>query len=234
MVRVGVDLRLDELVIEVVAFAGALADAGEDRIAAMGLGDVVDQFLDEHRLADARAAEEADLAALSVRREQVDDLDAGDKDLGFRRLLDIGGGRLMDRAAIFHLDRPGFVDRLADDVHDAPERALADGNGDRPAGVGHLLAAHEALRDVHRDAAHRVLAELLGHLEHQAMAVVVVSSALRIGGRSPSNCTSTTAPITWVTRPVAFAILAICDVLVFNCFSPPRRRVAVRAPRRPR
>jgi hypothetical protein len=40
-----VDARLDELVIEVVALAGALADAGEHRIAAMGLGDVVDQFL---------------------------------------------------------------------------------------------------------------------------------------------------------------------------------------------
>ena len=88
--RIGVDLRVDELVIEVVAFAGALADAGEHRIAAVGLGDVVDQLLDEHRLADARAAEQADLAALGVGREQVDDLDAGDQNLRFGRLLDIG------------------------------------------------------------------------------------------------------------------------------------------------
>ena len=77
--RVGVDLRFDELVIEVVALAGALADAGEHRIAAVGLGDVVDQLLNEHRLADARAAEQADLAALGVGGEQVDDLDAGDR-----------------------------------------------------------------------------------------------------------------------------------------------------------
>ena len=70
----------------------------------------------------------------------------------------------MDRAALFHVDRPGFVDRLADHVHDAPERALADGNRDRPAGVGDLLAAHQALGNVHGDAAHCVFAELLGHL----------------------------------------------------------------------
>jgi hypothetical protein len=38
------------------------------------LGDVVDQLHDEHSLADAGAAEEADLAALLVRRKQVDDL----------------------------------------------------------------------------------------------------------------------------------------------------------------
>jgi hypothetical protein len=50
----GDDARVEELVIEVVALAGALADAGEHRGAAMALGDVVDQLLDEHGLADAR------------------------------------------------------------------------------------------------------------------------------------------------------------------------------------
>jgi hypothetical protein len=43
--RVLVDARLDHLVIEVVALAGALADAGEHRVAAVRLGDVVDQLL---------------------------------------------------------------------------------------------------------------------------------------------------------------------------------------------
>ena len=83
-------LGLDDLVIEVVAFAGALADAGEHRIAAVRLGDVVDQFLNQHGLADAGAAEQADLAALGVRREQIDDLDAGDENFGFGRLIGVG------------------------------------------------------------------------------------------------------------------------------------------------
>ena len=38
-----------------------------------------------------------------------------------------------------------------------------------------------------------------------------VSSADRIGGRSPSNATSTTAPMTWLTRPVR--LLACADAL---------------------
>ena len=87
--RVEVHLGFDHLVIEIVAFAGALADAGEDGIAAMRLRDIVDQLHDQHGLADARAAEQADLAALGVRREQIDDLDAGDEDLRLRRLLGV-------------------------------------------------------------------------------------------------------------------------------------------------
>src|SRR3546814_6621177 len=81
------DARLDHLVIEVVALEGALSDAGEHRIAAVGLGDVVDELLDQHRLANASAAEQTDLAAARVGRQQLDDLDDGDQHLGFGRLV---------------------------------------------------------------------------------------------------------------------------------------------------
>ena len=91
VLRVLVDAGFDHFVIEVVAFARTLAHAGKHRIAAVLLRDVVDELHDQHGLADAGAAEQADLAALGVRREQVDDLDAGDQDLRFGRL--IGEGR---------------------------------------------------------------------------------------------------------------------------------------------
>ena len=112
IVRVGIDLGFDELVIEVVAFAGTLADAGEHRIAAMRLGDVVDQFLNQHGLADAGAAEQADLAALGVGRQQVDDLDAGDENFSFGGLVGIGRRFLMDRAQTFRC-RSGRLHRSA-------------------------------------------------------------------------------------------------------------------------
>src|SRR3546814_2719395 len=60
----GDDAGVEELVIKIVAFTGPLAHARKHRGAAMPLGDVVDQFLDEDRLAHARAAEQPDLAAL--------------------------------------------------------------------------------------------------------------------------------------------------------------------------
>ena len=165
-------MRLDHLVIEVVALARAFADAGEHRVAAVRLGDVVDQLHDQHGLADAGAAEQADLAALGVRREKVDDLDAGDENLRFRRLLGEGRGRSMDRAALFGRNGARLVDRLADDVDDAAERLLADRHRDRAAGVADFLAAHETFGTVHGDGAHGVLAEMLSDLEHQAVALV--------------------------------------------------------------
>ena len=128
--------------------------------------DVVDQLLDQHRLADAGAAEEADLAAADVRRDQVDHLDARLEDLQLR-------GQLAERRRIA-VDRPalagrGFlaVDGIADHVPHAAERLVADGNRDRLARVDDLRAAREAVGGVHRDRADAVVAEMLLHLRDQ-------------------------------------------------------------------
>ena len=72
----------DHLAQQVVALACAFADAGEYGEAVVALGDVVDELHDEHGLAYAGSAEEADLAALGIGFEQVDYLDAGEEDLG--------------------------------------------------------------------------------------------------------------------------------------------------------
>ena len=81
------DAALLELEPEVVPLARPFADAAEHRHAAVLERDVVDQLLDDDRLADAGAAEQADLAALQVRLDQVDDLDAGLEHLQLGGLL---------------------------------------------------------------------------------------------------------------------------------------------------
>ena len=68
----GVVVRIDDAGFlhfepEIVAFAGAFAHAGEHRHTAVLHGDVVDQLHDDDGLADARAAEQADLAAAQDR-----------------------------------------------------------------------------------------------------------------------------------------------------------------------
>ncbi len=65
---------LAHLAPQVVALTGTLAHAGEDGVAAVFGGDVTDQLLDQHGLANARAAEQADLTAAGVGGQQVDDL----------------------------------------------------------------------------------------------------------------------------------------------------------------
>jgi len=70
-----------------------------------------------------RRREQADLAALGVGRQEVDDLDTGDEHFGFRRLVGIGRRFPHGSAQAFGFHRACFVDRLADHVHDAAERA---------------------------------------------------------------------------------------------------------------
>ena len=121
---------------EVVALARALADAAEHRQAAVLRGDVVDQLLDDDGLAHAGAAEQADLAALDVRGEQVDDLDAGLEDLvGRVELLEVGR-RPVDRPALGVVEAVlAVVDGLAHHVEEAAQRRLAHRHRDRLAGV---------------------------------------------------------------------------------------------------
>jgi len=70
------DTRVHHLVVQIVALARALAHAREDGEATVRLGDVVDELHDDDGLADARAAEETNLAALGVGLDQVNHLDA--------------------------------------------------------------------------------------------------------------------------------------------------------------
>src|SRR5690606_17621698 len=84
--RLGQVVELDDagfrhFVVEVVAFTGTFAHACKHRQAAVGLGDVVDELEHVHGLAHAGAAEQADLAALGEGAYQVDNLDAGFKQL---------------------------------------------------------------------------------------------------------------------------------------------------------
>ena len=57
---------------EVVTFTGTFAYTGKDGIAAVLRSDIRDELLDQYGLAYAGTAEEADLTALGIRRQQVD------------------------------------------------------------------------------------------------------------------------------------------------------------------
>ena len=132
------DARLGHLLIEIVAFARPFADAGEHRDAAVQLRDVVDQLHDDDGLADAGAAERADLAALQERADQIDDLDAGRQHLRRGRLIDQRRRRPMNRIALLGLHRTALVHRIAGDVEHAAHHPVADRHRDRTAGVGDL------------------------------------------------------------------------------------------------
>ncbi|MNS96349.1 hypothetical protein D3C72_1306450 [compost metagenome] len=151
--------------VEVVALTGTLTHAGEHGQTAVRLGDVVDQFHHVDGLADAGAAEQADLAALGERAHQVDDLDAGFQQLGGRGLVFVRRSSTVDFPGVAGGDRAGFVDRTAEHVHDAAQGASADRHGDAALGVGGHQVALQAIGGAQRDAADHAVTELLLHFQ---------------------------------------------------------------------
>ena len=133
------------LVVEIVALTGTLADACKDRQAAVFCGNVVDQLHDENGLADAGAAKQADLAALGIRTNQINDLDAGLKDLRGRFLLVVGRGRAMDGPAFLHRRGRLVIHRVSQQIKDAAQAGLSNGDRDGSAGIQRLDAALESV-----------------------------------------------------------------------------------------
>ena len=76
-----------------------------------------------------------------------------------------------------------LVDRVADDVEDAPERAGAHGDGDARARVHDLGAAHQAVRHVHGDGADGALAKMLRHFEDQGAVLDLHGQRVEDGGQ---------------------------------------------------
>ena len=163
---------------QVVALAGALADAGEDGETAVHRSDVVDELLDDDGLADAGAAEQPGLAALHVRRQQVHHLDPGFEDLGLGLQLVEFRGLAVDRAALPHLHTALLVHRFAHQVEHATQSGLPHWHGDGSPHVHDGHAAAQAIGGAEGHGAHLAPAQVLLHLAPQRAALAL---ALHLG-----------------------------------------------------
>ncbi len=168
------DLGLLHLAVEGGALTGALTDPGEDRVPGVLTRDVADHLHDDDRLADSRSTEESDLRAFREGADEVDDLDAGLEDLRLRRLLGDGGRGAVHRHPRSAGEGALAVDGVADDVEHAPERFLADGNLNRRTRCAHGVAAAHTFSRVHRNRAHRAVAQALLYLEHEELAALAI------------------------------------------------------------
>src|ERR1700730_3293023 len=146
---------------QVVAFAGALAHASENRDASVLHGDVVNQLHDQNGLADAGAAEQADLAAFQIRLDKIDDFDAGFKHFQGGGLILQLRSRAVNGIVLVTDDGPELIDGLAENIHHAAECRATDGHFNAFAGVESLHTADHALGGFHRHGAYAALAEVL-------------------------------------------------------------------------
>ena len=146
-------------------------------------GDVADQFLDQHGLANARAAEQADLTATGIGSQQVDDLDAGLLDLNHGALIHELGGLAVDGPLLGIGHFLAAVDGMAQNVEHAAQAFFAHGHFNGRALGGHFHAAAQALAGAEHDAAHGVAAHMLGDLHDLLGAVQLHGQGIVDGGQ---------------------------------------------------
>ncbi len=132
----------------------------------MVLGDVVDELHDDHGLAHARPAKQADLAALQKRLNEIDDFHAGLEHLRRRGLFVERRRQAMDWHSFRVLNRAKLVHRLADYIHHSAQRAAAHRDRDGPVLVNGVHAAHHPVGGRHGDAPHAPFAQVLLYLEN--------------------------------------------------------------------
>ena len=149
-------------------------------------GHVVDELLDQHGLAHAGAAEQADLAPLGIGLQQVDDLDARLQNLHSGALLLKGGGGAIDAAAGHVVGHGGAaVDRLAQHVEHTAQGGRAHGDLDRVAGGLYLHPPGQALAAGKHHAADGAVPHVLGHLHHPDSPVLLYGKGLTDVGQVP-------------------------------------------------
>ena len=147
----------------------------------MHVGDVADEFLNEHRFADARSAEESDLTAARVRRHEVDDFNARFEDARRRFLILQRGRRAVNRPLRRRIDRRVAIDRFAEHVEDASERAFTNRNGDRSTGAAHGSAAHDAVGRPECETTYLVVAEFVLYFQNEIARGHRASAEVAIG-----------------------------------------------------
>ena len=170
--------------IHIVAFTGPLADPGDNGHAAVFLGNVVDQFLHQHGFANAGTAEQTDLTAAGIRAKQVDDLDAGFQNFRRRQLFLKGGcGAVNRQFFIWFRQFAQTVDLIAQDVEHPAQHLLAYRHADRRFGIEAVHAPNQTIGGSHRDAAHDVVANMLSHLDSDALAFAFLHHDRIVQGR---------------------------------------------------
>ena len=106
-------------------------------------GDIVDKLLDQHRFPHAGTAEETNLSATAIRREQVNHLDARNENFSIGALIGERRRFAMDRIALFALHLALAIDAISQEIHYAPQGAFTYRHRHRAAQIFYGSSAHQ-------------------------------------------------------------------------------------------
>jgi peptide chain release factor 1 len=139
------DLGLLHLVVQIVTLTGTLTDTSEHGVTTVGLGDVVNQLLNEHSLSDTGTSEETNLTTTGVWGKEIDDLDTGNQNLSRGGLLGESWGISVNWGTLGGLDWATLVNWVTSDVHDTTKSLWADWDSDWGTSIGDLATTDETI-----------------------------------------------------------------------------------------
>jgi hypothetical protein len=184
LVLQGDDTALNHLVVEIVTLTGPLSDSGEDGVATMSLGNVVDKLHDKYGLADSGTTEQTNLTSLSIGGKEIDNLDTGDEDLLLYAHVLEQRGFGVDGGSEGGINGATLIDGVSDDVDDATEGFGSDGDHDGVSCVEDGLASDKTLGTIHSDGPDGVLSEMLGNFEDELGDMVLHNKGVEDFGES--------------------------------------------------
>src|SRR3989344_2180875 len=140
---------LFHLMIEVIPLASSLAYSGKNRIPAVLGCNVMNEFLDDDSLADARASEETHLASLEYRADKIYNFNTSFQNFNFRRLFDVFWCVAVNWQFFIGRNRFAIINDFTEDVENASECSRADGHRNRRASICHFHSARQAVCRIH-------------------------------------------------------------------------------------
>ena len=169
--------RFLHFVPQVVTFTCTFTYARKYGVAAVFRCDVMNQFHNKDRLTYTGTAEEADLTALGIRSDKVNDLNPCFQDFHRRRQVVKFRCRPVNRPIIFSLYRFVYlINRFAEDVENTSQHALTNRNANRSTRIFSGHTAHQAVRRAHGNATDNIVAQMLHDFGYEIYGLVTFAA----------------------------------------------------------
>ena len=133
----------------------------------MRFRNIVNQFHNQNGLADTSTAKQTNFTTLGIRCEQINNLNAGDKHFSFSGLLDKFRRFLVNGTSLVGTDITGFINRLANNIHNTTQCIFTYGYFNRVARIQNILTSHKTLCRVHGYGPNGALTEVLGYFKNE-------------------------------------------------------------------
>merc|ERR1719427_2562961 len=135
------------------------------RVTSVGLGDVVNQFHDQHSFADTSSTEETNLTSLGVGSEQVHHLDTGDQDLLLDTHVLESRSFSVDSLALVGVNGTPLVNWISNNIDNTSKGFRTHRDHDGVASVVDNIATDKTFSTVHSNGSDGVLSQVLGNLQ---------------------------------------------------------------------